>query len=112
MSDGINLTGFNEVKPAVQHTIGEQYAADPSAAFPADTPRSWPCPPAAGRPGRPPRRPAAPGSSRPGPDPAALRWQSVPACPPGPPGPGGGRRAAGRRATGGGWRPASAAAGF
>jgi hypothetical protein len=35
MTDGLNLTGFNEVKPAVQHTIGEQYAADPSAAFPA-----------------------------------------------------------------------------
>jgi hypothetical protein len=33
MSDGINLTGFNEVKPAVQHTIGEQYAADPAGAF-------------------------------------------------------------------------------
>ena len=35
MTDGLNLTGFNEVKPAVQHNIGEQYAADPSAAFPA-----------------------------------------------------------------------------
>ena len=35
MSDGLNLTGFNEVKPAVQHTIGEQYAADPESAFPA-----------------------------------------------------------------------------
>jgi hypothetical protein len=35
MTDGLNLTGFNETKPAVQHTIGEQYAADPSAAFPA-----------------------------------------------------------------------------
>ena len=35
MTDGLNLTGFNEVKPAVQHSIGEQYAADPSAAFPA-----------------------------------------------------------------------------
>jgi hypothetical protein len=35
MTDGLNLTGFNEVKPAVQHTIGEQYAADPSAAFSA-----------------------------------------------------------------------------
>ena len=35
MTDGLNLTGFNEVKPAVQHTIGEQYASDPSAAFPA-----------------------------------------------------------------------------
>jgi hypothetical protein len=33
MSDGTNLTGFNEVKPAVQHTIGEQYAADPASAF-------------------------------------------------------------------------------
>jgi hypothetical protein len=35
MTDGLNLTGFNEVKPAVQHTIGEQYAADPASAFPA-----------------------------------------------------------------------------
>jgi hypothetical protein len=35
MSDGLNLTGFNEVKPAVQHTIGEQYAADPASSFPA-----------------------------------------------------------------------------
>jgi hypothetical protein len=35
MTDGLNLTGFNEVTPAVQHTIGEQYAADPAAAFPA-----------------------------------------------------------------------------
>jgi hypothetical protein len=35
MTDGNNLTGFNEVKPAVQHTIGEQYASAPSAAFPA-----------------------------------------------------------------------------
>jgi hypothetical protein len=35
MTDGINLTGFNEVKPAVQHTIGEQYASDPASAFPA-----------------------------------------------------------------------------
>ncbi len=34
MTDGLNLTGFNEVKPAVQHTIGEQYASDPSAEFP------------------------------------------------------------------------------
>jgi hypothetical protein len=33
--DGINLTGFNDVKPVAQHTIGEQYAADPAAAFPA-----------------------------------------------------------------------------
>ena len=33
--DGINLTGFNDVKPPVQHTIGEQYAADPAAAFPS-----------------------------------------------------------------------------
>lgn len=33
MTDGLNLTGFNEAKPAVQHTIGEQYAADPAAAF-------------------------------------------------------------------------------
>jgi hypothetical protein len=35
MSDGLNLNGFNTVKPAVQHTIGEQYAADPASAFPA-----------------------------------------------------------------------------
>jgi hypothetical protein len=35
MSDGLNLDGFNTVKPAVQHTIGEQYAADPASAFPA-----------------------------------------------------------------------------
>jgi hypothetical protein len=35
MTDGLNLTGFNEVKPAVQHTIGEQYAADPASEFPA-----------------------------------------------------------------------------
>jgi len=33
--DGINTDGFGATKPAVQHTIGEQYAADPSAAFPA-----------------------------------------------------------------------------
>jgi hypothetical protein len=33
--DGINTDGFSATKPAVQHTIGEQYAADPSAAFPA-----------------------------------------------------------------------------
>jgi hypothetical protein len=32
MTDGLNLTGFNEVKPAVQHTIGEQYAAAPGSA--------------------------------------------------------------------------------
>jgi hypothetical protein len=35
MTDGNNLTGFNEVKPAVQHTIGEQYASAPDSAFPA-----------------------------------------------------------------------------
>jgi hypothetical protein len=35
MTDGLNLTGFNDVKPAVQHTIGEQYAAAPGSAFPA-----------------------------------------------------------------------------
>jgi hypothetical protein len=33
MTDGINLTGFNEVKNGAQHSIGEQYAADPAAAF-------------------------------------------------------------------------------
>jgi hypothetical protein len=35
MEHGLNLDGFNTVKPAVQHTIGEQYASDPAAAFPA-----------------------------------------------------------------------------
>lgn len=35
MTDGLNLTGFNDVAPAVQHTIGEQYAAAPNAAFSA-----------------------------------------------------------------------------
>ena len=35
MTDGNNLTGFNEVSPAVQHTIGEQYAAPLGAAFPS-----------------------------------------------------------------------------
>jgi hypothetical protein len=32
MTDGLNLTGFNEVKPAVQHSLGEQYAAAPGSA--------------------------------------------------------------------------------
>jgi hypothetical protein len=35
MTDGLNLTGFNETKPSEQHTIGEQYAAAPGAAFPS-----------------------------------------------------------------------------
>jgi hypothetical protein len=34
MSDGQNLTGFNEVKPVTTTAWnGEQYAADPAAAF-------------------------------------------------------------------------------
>jgi hypothetical protein len=35
MSDGLNLNGFNTVKPAGTHNIGEQYAANPKSAFPA-----------------------------------------------------------------------------
>ena len=36
MSDGKNLTGFNETKPATPSAWnGEQYAADPKSAFPA-----------------------------------------------------------------------------
>lgn len=35
MADGFNLDGFNTAKPAGTHNIGEQYAADPMAAFPA-----------------------------------------------------------------------------
>jgi hypothetical protein len=36
MSDGKNLTGFNETKPASSSSwTGEQYAADPKSAFPA-----------------------------------------------------------------------------
>jgi len=35
MTDGLNLTGFNDAKPAGKHNIGEQYAADPKPAFPA-----------------------------------------------------------------------------
>ena len=36
MTDGINLTGFNETKPATKSSWnGEQYAADPKPAFPA-----------------------------------------------------------------------------
>jgi len=36
MSDGINLTGFNQTKPATASGWnGQQYAADPKAAFPA-----------------------------------------------------------------------------
>lgn len=33
--DGLNLNGFNSTKPAGTHNIGEQYAADPKPAFPA-----------------------------------------------------------------------------
>jgi hypothetical protein len=34
MTDGNNLTGFNEVKPATATAWnGEQYAADPASAF-------------------------------------------------------------------------------
>jgi hypothetical protein len=35
MSDGLNLTGFNDVKPAGTNNLGEQYAADPKSAFPS-----------------------------------------------------------------------------
>jgi hypothetical protein len=35
MTDGLNLTGFNDTKPAGTHNLGEQYAADPKPAFPA-----------------------------------------------------------------------------
>ena len=36
MSDGQNLTGFNDVKPVTTTAWnGEQYAADPAAAFPS-----------------------------------------------------------------------------
>lgn len=31
----MNLNGFNTTKPSATHNIGEQYAADPKAAFPA-----------------------------------------------------------------------------
>jgi hypothetical protein len=33
MSDGINLTGFNEVKPAVQHNIDAHYSDNQGSAF-------------------------------------------------------------------------------
>jgi hypothetical protein len=35
MTDGINLTGFNEVKPAVQHNIDAHYSDNTGSAFPA-----------------------------------------------------------------------------
>jgi hypothetical protein len=36
MSDGQNLTGFNDVKPVTNTSWnGEQYAADPASAFPS-----------------------------------------------------------------------------
>jgi hypothetical protein len=35
MSDGLNLDGFNTVKPGATNNLGEQYAADPKAAFPS-----------------------------------------------------------------------------
>lgn len=33
--DGLNLNGFNTTKPAGTNNLGEQYAADPKPAFPA-----------------------------------------------------------------------------
>lgn len=35
MASGINTDGFSNTKPAGTHNVGEQYAADPKAAFPA-----------------------------------------------------------------------------
>jgi hypothetical protein len=35
MENGINTDGFSNTKPAGTHNIGEQYAADPKSAFPA-----------------------------------------------------------------------------
>jgi hypothetical protein len=35
MTDGINLTGFNEVKPAVQHDINAHYSDNTGSAFAA-----------------------------------------------------------------------------
>jgi hypothetical protein len=36
MTDGQNLTGFNDVKPVTNTSWnGEQYAADPASAFPS-----------------------------------------------------------------------------
>jgi hypothetical protein len=36
MTDGLNLTGFNDVKPAQTNNVTpEQYASAPNAAFPA-----------------------------------------------------------------------------
>ena len=36
MTDGLNLTGFNDVKPAQTNNVNpEQYASAPNAAFPA-----------------------------------------------------------------------------
>jgi hypothetical protein len=33
MTNGINLTGFNEVKPAVQHNIDAHYSDNQGSAF-------------------------------------------------------------------------------
>ena len=35
MTDGINLTGFNEVKPAGTNDINAHYSDNPGSAFPA-----------------------------------------------------------------------------
>lgn len=35
MTDGLNLTGFNEAKPAVQHNIDAHYSDNTGSAFQA-----------------------------------------------------------------------------
>ena len=35
MSDGINLTGFNDTKPAGTNSIDAKYSPNPKSAFPA-----------------------------------------------------------------------------
>jgi len=35
MSDGKNLTGFNETKPAATNNIDAKYSPNPKSAFPA-----------------------------------------------------------------------------
>ena len=35
MSEGLELKGFNNTKPAGTNNLGEQYAADPKPAFPS-----------------------------------------------------------------------------
>jgi hypothetical protein len=35
MSEGLDLKGFNNTKPAGTNNLGEQYAADPKPAYPA-----------------------------------------------------------------------------